>query len=151
MTTFEYGGIRHFDPLDIDDVMEICSTSLSETYSKSVVYEIFLTWHEGFFVFTSGNKVIGFLAGSRKTIHDARVLLLATREKYRNLGIGFELMNKFEEKCRYSGILSVRLEVRTDNVLGIKFYKRLGYSITSTLQSYYSDGSDAYVMWKPLF
>jgi ribosomal-protein-alanine N-acetyltransferase len=151
MTTFEIGGIRQFDPLDIDDVMEICSSSLSESYSKSVVYEIFLSWHEGFYVFANGKEIIGFLAGSRKTQHDARVLLLATREKYRNLGIGQELMKKFEEKCRYLGILSVRLEVRTDNELGIKFYKRLGYSITSNLPAYYSDGSDAYVMWKPLF
>ena len=51
MTTFEIGGIRQFDPLDIDEVMEICSSSLSESYSKSVVYEIFLSWHEGFYVF----------------------------------------------------------------------------------------------------
>ena len=102
-------------------------------------------------MFSQVKQIIGFLAGSRKTQHDARVLLLATKEKYRGLGIGQELMNKFEEKCRYLGILSVRLEVRTDNVLGIKFYKRLGYSITSTLPAYYSDGSDAYVMWKPLF
>ncbi|MHB8361691.1 MAG: GNAT family N-acetyltransferase [Thermoplasmataceae archaeon] len=151
MNTFEYGGIRQFEPLDLNEVMEICNASLSESYSKSVVYEIYLSWQDGFIVFTGGKNILGFLAGSRKTPHDARVLLLATRENYRGLGIGEELMKKFEEKCRYAGIMSVRLEVRTDNNLGIKFYRRLSYSITSTLQSYYSDGSDAYVMWKPLF
>ena len=47
-----------------------------------------------------------------------------------------------------SGLSTIRLEVRTDNEDAIKFYKKNGFSIISTLKNYYSDLSDAYLMWK---
>ena len=73
------------------------------------------------------------------------------QEEYRSSGVGGRLMNAFEKMCRNMNILSVRLEVKTDNARAIKFYRDMNYSNTATLPAYYSDGSDAYVMWKGLF
>ena len=40
------------------------------------------------------------------------------------------------------------LEVRVTNEPAISLYKKLGFEITRTVNGYYSDGEDAYVMTK---
>ena len=42
------------------------------------------------------------------------------------------------------------LEVRVTNEAAISLYKKLGFEVTRTLNGYYSDGEDAYVMTKRL-
>ena len=42
------------------------------------------------------------------------------------------------------------LEVRVTNEPAIALYKKLGFEITRTINGYYSDGEDAYVMTKKL-
>ena len=49
-----------------------------------------------------------------------------------------------------AGLSTIRLEVRVDNIPAIKFYKKNGFSIISTLKNFSSDLSDAYLMWKIL-
>jgi ribosomal-protein-alanine N-acetyltransferase len=66
------------------------------------------------------------------------------------MGLGHALMKSFIDVCNQENLLSVRLEVRTDNVNAIGFYRNLGFSIISTIKGYYSDLSDAYLMWKLL-
>ena len=40
--------------------------------------------------------------------------------------------------------------MRVTNEAGITLYKKLGFEITRTINGYYSDGEDAYVMTKRL-
>ena len=40
------------------------------------------------------------------------------------------------------------LEVRVTNDAGISLYKKLGFEVTRTINGYYTDGEDAYVMSK---
>ncbi len=142
--------VRRIEPDEIKRAMEISQTSLSERYSKELMHEIYTSWPDGFLVFSTGSIIYGFLASRRISISESRILMLATIEPYRNLGIGGELVEKFLLTCGQYGIITIRLEVRTDNKKGIEFYQKHGFIVTSILRNYYSDGSDAYVMWKQL-
>jgi ribosomal-protein-alanine N-acetyltransferase len=42
------------------------------------------------------------------------------------------------------------LEVRVTNDVGIALYKKLGFEVSKTINGYYSDGENAYVMTKKL-
>jgi ribosomal-protein-alanine N-acetyltransferase len=42
------------------------------------------------------------------------------------------------------------LEVRVTNDAATSLYKKLGFDVTRTINGYYSDGEDAYVMTKKL-
>jgi ribosomal-protein-alanine N-acetyltransferase len=42
------------------------------------------------------------------------------------------------------------LEVRVTNEAAISLYKKLGFEVTRTINGYYSDGEDAYVMTKKI-
>ncbi len=142
--------VRTFTMDDLKSVMDICASSLSEKYSESLFQEIFLNWPDGFLVGVVNGEIVGFIAGRKASRSDARILMLAVEEEVRSMGIGAALMKKFtEHSCSY-GIINLRLEVRTDNQRGIDFYRKLGFIVSSIMRNYYSDGSDAYLMWKQL-
>jgi ribosomal-protein-alanine N-acetyltransferase len=142
--------IRRLDLTDLKIIMSISQKSLSEKYSKELMLELYNAWPDGFIVYSSNSKIYGFLVGKKMTQSEARILMLASDENYRSKGIGGELVEHFLITCQVYGIIVVRLEVRVDNKRGIKFYQTHGFMVTSILRNYYSDGTDAYVMWKQL-
>ena len=142
--------VRRFRTEDLKKVIEICENSLSEKYSESLFQEIYLNWPDGFLVSEVNESVVGFLTSRKTSRSDARILMLAVLEPYRSLGIGSALIKQFIESSGVYGVINIRLEVRTDNVRGIGFYQKHGFLVTSIMRNYYSDGSDAYVMWKQL-
>ena len=144
------GMMRNFEPSDLDAITRLANDSMTEFYTSDIIYEIYLSWPSGIKVYQSNDTILGFIAGSKYTRTEARILLLAVREGYRKLGIGSLLIDGFMNQCREENFLSVRLEVRTDNHEAIKFYRKYNFSITHTLPSYYSDFSDALLMWRML-
>ncbi len=141
------GFIRRFEARDIDSVYKIAQTSLTEFYTKSLVMDLYKDWPDSFMVYEYNGKVIGFVVGSKYSRTEARILLFAVDAKFRRMGVGSAMMDKFIELCKRENLLSIRLEVRTDNDEAIRFYKRYGFVITSMLPNYYSDSSNAYTMW----
>ncbi|MCL4345311.1 MAG: ribosomal protein S18-alanine N-acetyltransferase [Candidatus Thermoplasmatota archaeon] len=142
--------VRRFQLDDLRRVMQISTRSLSEKYSEDLMVEIFQSWPDGFLVSEQDNQINGFLAGRKMSRSEARILMLAVEENLRNMGIGGILLEKFIDISRIYGIIVLRLEVRTDNRKGIEFYQKHGFLVTSILRNYYSDGSDAYIMWRQL-
>lgn len=142
------GTVRQAEASDIERVVHLANTSLTEYYTVNLMADLFHSWPEAFLVYTLKDKVVGFIAGSKFSRTEARILLLAVDKKVRRMGIGKTLMLDFENICRMNNIMSVRLEVRTDNEEAIRFYNNHRYSVISTIRAYYSDSSDAYLMWK---
>ncbi|OWP56386.1 MAG: ribosomal-protein-alanine N-acetyltransferase [Thermoplasmatales archaeon B_DKE] len=143
-------GTRKFAPDDISEVVKIGNNSLTEYYTETLLLDLFEAWPNSFMVYTVNGRIVGFIVGSKFSKTEARILLLAVDAKFRRMGIGRALMNGFVEVCNHENLLSARLEVRTDNDQAIGFYKKLGFSTISVIRSYYSDASDAYLMWKLL-
>ena len=150
ITNADYGTIRQFDGRDLDRILEIASASLSEYYSEALIMDLYDEWPQAFLVYTMGREIQGFIIGSRFSPTEARVLILAVDQQFRNMGIGGCLMQSFLALCSRNNFMSVKLEVRTDNDNAINFYRKLGFVVTSRLKAYYSDSSDAYTMWKIL-
>ncbi len=143
---FEY--VRGFELRDAETIMEIIKNSLSEYYTKSLILDLYRSWPASFLVYDSIDEVSGFIIGAKYSGTEGRILLFAVDSKFRGYGIGQKLLKQEQGVMLSAGLSTVRLEVRTDNENGIKFYKKNGFSIISTLKNYYSDLSDAYLMWK---
>src|SRR5207245_5818505 len=82
--------------------------------------------------------------------HVCRVLSVAVAPKARRHGIGTRMMQAAEAICRERGLLTIRLEVSTKNLVAIEFYRRLGYRTDGVLYGYYSWGEDAYSVHQPI-
>lgn len=79
-----------------------------------------------------------------------RVLSVAVAPDHRRHGIGTSMMEAAEMTCRERGLSTIRLEVSTNNLAAIEFYRHLGYRSDGVLRGYYSWGEDAYSMHKAI-
>ncbi len=138
--------IREFREEDIYDVFVISSQSLTELYSLDLFIDIYHAWPQGFLV-AEMRDIIGFITGT-KIGDSARILMLAVQPKFRRMGIGTALLNRFTFVAKQERMRSLYLEVRVNNTNAIKFYQKHGFVITSQLDNYYTNGDSAYVMWK---
>ena len=135
---------------EIDVVYELASRCFTEKYLPELFYNIYSEWSKGFLVAEYNGKIVGFIAGSKITSIEGRILLLGVEKPFRRKGIGSQLLEYFLKVCLAEGIKQVRLEVREDNYEAIRFYKNRGFVIISKISHYYTDGSNAYVMIKVL-
>ncbi|MCK5184755.1 MAG: GNAT family N-acetyltransferase, partial [Candidatus Heimdallarchaeota archaeon] len=80
---------------------------------------------------------------SIKTTH---IMILAVESAYRRKGIGSKLLERAIEITEMLPINLIRLEVRLTNTSAIKFYEEYGFKIAGTIEQYYDDLADAYLM-----
>jgi ribosomal protein S18 acetylase RimI-like enzyme len=73
---------------------------------------------------------------------------MAVDTPYQRQGYGKEIMNFALKIITQQSTKKVRLEVRTTNVIAIKFYEKLGFHIIGKLENYYDDQGDAFLMLK---
>lgn len=78
-------------------------------------------------------KIVGYLAGSiceqisyvKETFGEIDNMYVA--EKYRRLGIGTKLINKFKEYCKENKLQNIKVTASAGNSKAIQFYKRNGF------------------------
>ena len=142
--------VRQFSPTDLPDVVGIVKESLRENYPNSLYVDIHRWWREGFLVAEDMGLVVGFLAAVVSAPQQARILMLAVRERVRRQGIGSALMDAFLKECAMRGIRDIELEVRKSNEAAIRFYMRYGFEVTNLLPKFYTDGEDGFKMRRHL-
>lgn len=64
------------------------------------------------------------------------------------MGIGGEMLLRFEDYLSRHGINEIYLEVSVENEIAINFYAKRGYKIKGKIPNYYMNGEDAYIMCK---
>lgn len=79
-------------------------------------------------------NVIGYLAGSinekgtYELIQYGEINNMLVDDKYRGLGIGKQLINKFKEYCKSKNITNLKVVASAKNKNAIEFYKRQGFN-----------------------
>jgi ribosomal-protein-alanine N-acetyltransferase len=115
---------------------------------------------ETFIIAEENEKVMGYIMcrvevglsnyGFGGLIRKGHVVSIAVLPQGRRKGIASALIKRALEGMEYYKAKQGFLEVRVTNEGGISLYKKLGFEITRTVNGYYSDGEDAYVMTKKL-
>jgi ribosomal protein S18 acetylase RimI-like enzyme len=82
--------------------------------------------------------------------HLARLYSVAVDPDFRGKYIGQKLVTLCEQETLRRGYITLRLEVRSDNVAAIRLYKKMGYKVLETLVHYYDDLADGIRMDKRL-
>ncbi len=103
---------------------------------------------EGFIVAEEKGEIIGYLLGTL-LMDEARILLIAVKDKHRRRGIGSRLVKEYIESITGRASM-VRLEVRTSNLAAQTFYFKLGFRFIGMVNNYYRNGDNAYIMVKPM-
>jgi ribosomal-protein-alanine N-acetyltransferase len=152
--------LRKFVPDDLQSVMQINRVCLPENYTDFFFIDLHQRFPETFIVVEENGKVMGYIMcrievglsnyGFGGLIRKGHVVSIAVLPESRRKGVAQAVINRALEGMQYYKAKQCFLEVRVTNEAGISLYKKLGFEITRTINGYYSDGEDAYVMTKRL-
>ncbi len=95
------------------------------------------------------NQIIGFLSYSF-LFDESELLLIAINPEFQNKGYGKMLMEFYLKTMKDNKIKSCYLEVSTNNLKAIHFYKKYGFYQYGYREKYYSNGEDAILMKKEM-
>lgn len=139
--------IREMTERDMDHVFNIEAGIFPDPFDARRL-DIMRRWFPSACLVAEKNgKIVGYILATLRSPTLGHILSVAVIEEERGKGIGSALIRKSMEIMKSRGASAVRLEVRTDNMKAIKLYKKMGYKIDQLIPDYYSDGSDAYVMF----
>lgn len=100
--------------------------------------------HNKLFVYEKNKKIIGYILWlERKKYH--RLYSLCVDENYREEGIAQKLLTHSFSVINSSKYI---LEVKIKNYQAIKLYEKNGFIISQTLENYYPNNIDGYLMIK---
>ena len=152
--------LRKFTKDDLNEVMRINQVCLPENYTDFFFLDLYRRFPEAFIVAEDIGKVVGYIMcrievglgnfGLGGLIRKGHVVSIAVLPHGRRKGVAQALMRTAVEGMRYYKAKRCYLEVRVTNVAGVALYKKLGFDLSRTIDGYYSDGEDAYVMTKKL-
>ncbi len=152
--------LRKFVPDDLQSVMQINRVCLPENYTDFFFVDLHQRFPEAFIVAQEDGKIIGYIMcrievglsnfGFGGLLRKGHVVSIAVLPHSRRKGVAQALIKRVLEGMQYYKAKQGFLEVRVTNEGGISLYKKLGFEITRTINGYYSDGEDAYVMTKRL-
>lgn len=152
--------LRKFMPDDLQKVMYINRFCLPENYMDFFFMDLYQRFPETFIVAEENEQIIGYIMcrievglsnfGLGGIIRKGHVVSIAVLPQGRRKGIAQALINKAIEGMMHYKAKLAYLEVRLTNDPGVSLYKKLGFEVNRTLNGYYSDGEDAYVMIKKL-
>jgi ribosomal-protein-alanine N-acetyltransferase len=134
--------IRPVHPKDFHELLQIEAQAFPKSqYDREELWLLSLQYPHTFLV-TVSNHIDGYIVFRV----DGHIISMAVRPQKRREGIGTRLIQKVIGHC--SG-KSLRLEVRVSNVGAQRFYLNLGFRLKATIDGYYPDGEDAFLMERP--
>ena len=152
--------LRGFGPGDLDAVMNINRICLPENYAPYFFLDTFNTLPEAFIIAEVQGQVVGYIMcrlehgfSDLRKLRFARkghVVSVAVLPEFRQMGIGYSLVQQALSAMVVHHTDECYLEVRTTNYPAINLYKKMGFEVSRAIPRYYFDASDAYVMSKPL-
>jgi len=152
--------LRKFTPDDLQNVMQINRVCLPENYMDFFFIDLHQRFPETFIVAEENGKIVGYIMcrievglsnfGLGGLIRKGHVVSIAVLPQGRRKGAAQALMTEALKGMTHYNAKLCYLEVRVTNDPGVSLYKKLGFEVSRTLNGYYSDGENAYVMTKKL-
>jgi len=153
-------NIRKFVPNDLQAIMQTNRVCLPENYTDFFFMDLHQRYPETFIVAEENNKYLGYIMcrieiglsnmGLGGLTRKGHIVSIAVMPPARRRGVAQAVINRALEGMKYYKAKQAFLEVRVTNEPAIALYKKLDFEISRTINGYYSDGEDAYVMTKKL-
>ena len=86
----------------------------------------------------------------RRSSRRVRLYSFCVHPEARGAGLGRQLLQELEARARQRGGERLGLEVRVDNRVALKLYRRMGFRLVRWLADYYADGCAGWEMEKAL-
>jgi len=135
---------------DLEQVVEIENASMPSPWSKELFEEELKRERARYFVGEMDGQVAGYM-GYWEAPAEAHIINLAIAPRFRQKGLGFQMMEYCLRFAYNKGARLATLEVRESNEAALKLYEKMNFRIVAIRKKYYSDnGENAVVMLKDL-
>jgi ribosomal-protein-alanine N-acetyltransferase len=131
--------IRTITDLDRPYLYSIIKKAFKTTYISD---NVFANWY----VYTIDDKIVGFILYDA-IYEQAEIEYIYVDKKYRNNKIATQLVDKMIENLNKKEINSITLEVNSNNVGAIEFYKMNKFKQVAVRKNYYGK-DDAILMMR---
>ncbi|NVM55704.1 MAG: GNAT family N-acetyltransferase [Candidatus Helarchaeota archaeon] len=149
--------IRQFQEADLDNVVHINRVCLPENYPSFFFMSIHYKYPKSFMVALNNDNTLcgycmfriekGLSNFALRWTKKAHLVSIAVLEEYRKQGMGETLLLKGMQSMKEDyGSPEFILEVRVSNTAAITMYEKHSFKKIKTLNSYYRDGEDAFMM-----
>jgi ribosomal-protein-alanine N-acetyltransferase len=144
--------LREYQPRDL---RQLCALDL-ECFAEKIAYPLETmretVEREGAFTLVAeahGGGIAAFAVAGRGSPRIGYVATLDVDPRFRRQGLGTQLMQAVEARLAGLGLWKIRLETGTSNPAR-RLFEKLGYERVGKIERYYEDGSDAWVLEKPI-
>lgn len=153
--------LRNFGLQDLASVTRINRLCLPENYTDYFFVDLFKKYPETFVVVEDNGEVVGYIMcrievglssfGLGGLLKKGHVVSVAVLPEHRRRGVAEAIIKKVMENMQVAyKAKQCYLEVRVTNEAAVALYRKLGFEVTRTINGYYADGENAYVMSKKL-
>jgi len=144
--------LRDYSPRDIEQLCALDRQCFPEkiAYPPETMRET-IEEKEAFSIVAEdeSGSVAAFVVAGRTSPQIGHIATIDVAPQFRRRGLGARLMHAAEARLAGPGVRKIRLETATGNVAR-RLFAKLGYKRVGRIERYYADGSDAWVMEKPL-
>jgi ribosomal-protein-alanine acetyltransferase len=134
---------------DLSKLYEIEIACFSrEAFSRSQLANLLKDYNSIALVAKIDSEIAGFIIGIiyfERNQLAGHILTVDVSPKNRRRGIGICLLQEIEKLFRGKGVKTSNLEVREDNLAGIRLYEKAGYRKVGKLKNYYGNVNGIYL------
>ncbi len=146
--------VESADLTDIEELLRIereCFTG--EAFTKEEIFLLLTNPNAVSLVAKVNAEVVGFIIGvveNHRAVRTGHVFTIDVALKHRRKGLGMKLLGEMEKIFLNRGAETSYLEVRVDNKVARRLYKKQGYTEMGSLDHYYSKGVHGFRLMKHL-
>ncbi len=133
----------------LSQMAEIESEAFASPWTINMFIPELASEYAHYIVGVVDDKVVCY-GGFHQSFDEAHIMNIAVKKEFRGCGYGKLLLSHMIAKAKLLGIDKATLEVSVNNVVAFSLYEQYGFATAGIRKNYYSDGSDAIIMWADL-
>ena len=126
---------RDMELLDLDNISNLETKSYDFPWTRNILKDCIINRYDSF-VAIYNECIVGYVI-SKITFMESHILNLTVDEKYRNNGIGSELLDMVIHRSRFLKSEILLLETRLTNKAAITLYEKYGFKKIGLRKNYY--------------
>ena len=119
-------------------------------WGRSLIKDELNRNHSFTLVAVVADEVVGWCC-SRYVKEEAELLKISVAQSWRRRSVAKFMLAALEKQLRTVAVLTLYLEVRSENLPALSFYRQVGFTVTGRRINYYSQPrDDAVILRKPI-
>ena len=134
---------------DLDSISDILFSEFDDFWNISTLKSELQNPNSQYIIAKLNDEIVGF-GGIWKAVDDIHITNIVVKKNFRRQNIGSILLKQLISLAKQQNIVSITLEVNSNNIPAQNLYEKFGFKIVGLRKKYYNNTDDAIIMTKDL-